>query len=248
MLMSEVLISVASSIGLGGLFLFLARNWLIERLRLSIKHEYDEKLEQLKAQLLAQNSSTIETQKAQFAKELEELKGVLQREIEEYKVATTSKAGSYVIIWTALDDVASSCVGLHERYIERLKPSDESTLALCISARSKAKKVLAQVSLTIGEKLTERVEGFLEDYWTEIEAFRECIRIKKARSEIAQLTEHDRGYDFNLASETTRGNIRYLLQLWDAIKEDLRKGQQVELSNIALEGMLRDKAAQPPSP
>lgn len=147
--MTDVLISVLSSIGLGGLVAFLARNWLIERIRLSIKHEYDERIEQLRAQLVAQNNSALEDQKTQSARELEQLRSALQREIEEYKISATSDAGSYALIWATLGDLVSSCVGLHERYQERLTQSDEPTLAACIAAYSKAQMVLPQVALTI---------------------------------------------------------------------------------------------------
>lgn len=47
---------------------FLSKNWIIERLKLSIKHEYDKDLEKHKADLKRDYDVQIETMKAEFAK------------------------------------------------------------------------------------------------------------------------------------------------------------------------------------
>jgi hypothetical protein len=45
------LLSSVSSVGLIALLTYLCRNWLLERLKASIKHEYDLKLESYKSQI-----------------------------------------------------------------------------------------------------------------------------------------------------------------------------------------------------
>lgn len=45
------LLSSVSSVGLIALLTYLCRNWLLERLKASVKHEYDLKLESYKSQL-----------------------------------------------------------------------------------------------------------------------------------------------------------------------------------------------------
>lgn len=61
-----------------GLVLFLAKNWVLERLKNSIKHEYDKSLEQFKGDLKIEND-----------KELEEIKALLKKQtdvnLEDYR-------------------------------------------------------------------------------------------------------------------------------------------------------------------
>lgn len=45
------LLSSISSVSLAALLIYLCRNWLIERLKASVKHEYDVKLESYKSQI-----------------------------------------------------------------------------------------------------------------------------------------------------------------------------------------------------
>ena len=45
------LLSSISSVGLIALLTYLCRNWLLERLKASVKHEYDLKLESYKSQI-----------------------------------------------------------------------------------------------------------------------------------------------------------------------------------------------------
>jgi hypothetical protein len=45
------LLSSISSVSLAALLAFLCRNWMLERLKASVKHEYDLKLESYKSQI-----------------------------------------------------------------------------------------------------------------------------------------------------------------------------------------------------
>ncbi len=45
------ILSSISSVGLTAFVAFLSRNWLVERLKASVKHEYDVKLESYKSQV-----------------------------------------------------------------------------------------------------------------------------------------------------------------------------------------------------
>lgn len=58
--MLESVVTALSSVLLSGAFLFLARNWLSERLRQSIQHEYAQKLEAHKASLRADHEIALE--------------------------------------------------------------------------------------------------------------------------------------------------------------------------------------------
>ena len=66
-----VLSSAAVSAALAGALLWLTKSWIGERLKHSIKSEYDEKLESHKAQLKAQFDTALETHKAQLKSQSE---------------------------------------------------------------------------------------------------------------------------------------------------------------------------------
>jgi len=55
-----LLTSSVVSTGLAGVLVYLARNWISERLKNSIKHEYDLQIEKHKAQLKCEADTTIE--------------------------------------------------------------------------------------------------------------------------------------------------------------------------------------------
>lgn len=55
----SVLTSIAASGALAGLLIWLSREWISARLRSSIQHEYDQKLESLKSQLKAQSDVAL---------------------------------------------------------------------------------------------------------------------------------------------------------------------------------------------
>lgn len=64
------IVTILSSAGVSALLsaglIFLARNWLSERIKGAIKSEYDQKLESHKAQLRAQNDTALEHFKAEL--------------------------------------------------------------------------------------------------------------------------------------------------------------------------------------
>lgn len=62
----SILSSAAVSATLSGLVIWLTKTWISERLKSSIKNEYDEKLETHKAQLKAQTDTETERLKAQL--------------------------------------------------------------------------------------------------------------------------------------------------------------------------------------
>ena len=78
-LILQVLSSATVSVALSGILLWLTKSWISERLKNSIKSEYDQKLETHKAQL-----------KAQSDVEIEQLKSRLNRTALEHQVRFTN--------------------------------------------------------------------------------------------------------------------------------------------------------------
>ncbi len=102
---------------------FLARNWFLERLRQGIKSEYDAKLEKLKAKLSSDNNSKLEQLKLSAAKELEEAKHVLQKEIEEYRVSANSSVGAKLNLSASVQQMVQTFAGVYHFYGEEMAAS-----------------------------------------------------------------------------------------------------------------------------
>jgi hypothetical protein len=60
------IITILSSGALSSALVFLFRNWISERIKASIQHEYDQKLETHKAQLKAESEISVEKLKSQL--------------------------------------------------------------------------------------------------------------------------------------------------------------------------------------
>ena len=97
------ILSLVSGSSASALVVWLARNWMSERIKNSIKHEYDSKLETHKAQLTFENSTTIEKLKSQlleqhvqftsvYAKREELLSGLHKKLNETINVCLTATA------------------------------------------------------------------------------------------------------------------------------------------------------------
>ena len=69
--MSDFIITILSSAGVSGflavVLIWLSKNWLSERLRHSIEHEYSQKLETYKAALKAEHDTALERLRATFS-------------------------------------------------------------------------------------------------------------------------------------------------------------------------------------
>jgi len=74
------IVTILLSGGLSAAVVFLLRNWISERMRASIQHEYDQKLETLKAQLKADSETTIEKVKAELIQSRESIVSVREHD------------------------------------------------------------------------------------------------------------------------------------------------------------------------
>lgn len=77
-----ILSSAGVSVLLSAALVFLAKNWISERIRGAIQSEYDQKLETHKAQLKAQNDTQLEQLKARLLLEHERQVQDIRREFE----------------------------------------------------------------------------------------------------------------------------------------------------------------------
>ncbi len=229
--MKDIIISIVGSVGVIGLLMFLARNWFIERLRLSIKFEYDEKLEKLRANLLVENQAAIEKQKELASKELENVKNELKIASDEYATVLGGNASAYTIIWIAIEELLSSFTGIFNLYVESYNNYDETILQKCVSAKEKVEKSLAKTALVIGQHLTEEINEILGGYQHEISALGHCIYMKKVKAGILPKSKLvDSEYEFYRASQWTRDKVRSLKERCEIIKTKIRN--KVDNRNI----------------
>lgn len=84
--MDNFIITILSSAGLSGILtvflLWLTKTWISDRLKISIKNEYDEKLETHKANLRAESGVELEKLKSNLQKEFNRVSKVHEKEFE----------------------------------------------------------------------------------------------------------------------------------------------------------------------
>lgn len=164
--MSEIVVSVLSSIGAASLLVFLLRNWLAERLRQGIQHEYDEKLEHLKATLVAENALLLERAKADLSRDASVL-AVAHRSLgESAAMAHQRRLDGVSELWKAMLNVRNNSpailtfldvllpdeyANLHERQFKTIDPDvPPSTLQEMAGATA---KTIEQVRPFVGDYL-----------------------------------------------------------------------------------------------
>lgn len=76
--MSNEFLTIFGSVSLSAVLVFLVRNWISERLKASIQHEYEQKLETHKAQLKSQSEIELARIKNQSELEVTRLKAQLE--------------------------------------------------------------------------------------------------------------------------------------------------------------------------
>jgi hypothetical protein len=125
--MSDVLVSVLTSLGATGLAVYLARNWLAERLRQSIKHEYDEKLERLKAQLVVESGLNLERFKSDLSREASILTVAHRSLGVSVAMAQRRRVGGVSDLWKALLNVRNNSPEIFT-FLDVLLPDEYATL------------------------------------------------------------------------------------------------------------------------
>jgi hypothetical protein len=113
-----ILLSLLSSSALSGALLFLFRNWISERLKASIQHEYDQKLESHKAKLEAESAIAIEHLKAQLQISATERSIKLSKVFEDQANVITDVYGKLVILIGAIEEYTSIITYQHTPSLE----------------------------------------------------------------------------------------------------------------------------------
>lgn len=123
----EILAAMLPSFLGGGLVVFIAKNWFLERLRGGIKNEYDNKLEQLKADLVARNSKELEEIKASLTREIAVISAVQKSFGESHTAYQSHRTHAIKALWEALLYVRNNSPGIFI-FVDVLLPSEYETL------------------------------------------------------------------------------------------------------------------------
>lgn len=94
--------STSASSVLAGVLIWLTRTWLSERLHQSIRHEYNEKLESLKARLSAEADKNTAMLRASIEKESERLRFATASISQTQKAAIERKLDALDTLWDAV--------------------------------------------------------------------------------------------------------------------------------------------------
>lgn len=97
-----VLASAGASAVLSGLGVWLAREWISERLRRSIQHEYDQKLASLNAQLRAETDKQTALFKASIEREADRLRFATSTISLTHKAAIERRLAGIEALWQAV--------------------------------------------------------------------------------------------------------------------------------------------------
>lgn len=98
----EDFLKIISSFAGSAFVVFLAKNWFLERLRTSIKSEYDSKLEHLKSELSSKNSKEIEQLKALLGKDAAIISAAQKSFSESHVAAHPQKIYAIKNLWGCL--------------------------------------------------------------------------------------------------------------------------------------------------
>ncbi len=98
------IITILSSGALSSVLVFLFRNWISERIKASIQHEYDQKLETHKAQLKAESEVSIEKLKSQLQIVASERNIKLTRVFEQQAVTIAEIYSKLVALIAAIEE------------------------------------------------------------------------------------------------------------------------------------------------
>jgi hypothetical protein len=216
--LSEFIAIVAAN----SIVVFLARNWFLERLRQSIKSEYDTKLEKLKANLASDNSTKLEQLKARATMELEETRNALQKEIEEYRVSASSSIGAIQNLSASIQQMVQCFTGIYDFYSESIFTDDEARLERCGNSLRKASKDFDHALLSISDQLEMKIRSLIDSYGNEYDAFAHCLKIKKIRAGLIKSNYDTNEYNPQLARETAKEIVPKLECEWHAVKNKLR--------------------------
>jgi hypothetical protein len=125
--MSDIITAVIVYLGGTGLVAYLLRNWIVERLRQSIKHEYDQKIERLRAQLLSENATIIEKYKSELSREASVLAIAHKSLSESVSIAQRQRVDGVSVLWKALISVRNHSPGIFG-LLDVLQPDEYSRL------------------------------------------------------------------------------------------------------------------------
>lgn len=110
--MGEIVVSVLSGLASGGIaasaLIWLSKEWISTRLRAGIQHEYDQKLESLKAQLKAQSDVSLVTLRADLERQANLLATAHSSFAEGQKAAMERKLHAVDTLWARVLALRSS--------------------------------------------------------------------------------------------------------------------------------------------
>lgn len=214
---NTILSSVGVSTLLSAALVFLARNWISERIKNAIKHEYDEKLETHKAKL-----------KIESDKEIEQLKTRLQIAAAERSIRLTrvfeKTAETVATIYAKLQALKTAT----ENYTQLLEPSDDPQ------------------RLELGKLVREKLADFREFYVPRQIYIPKTTQVKIAQF-YNHLDYLARRFAYSLKADAKNRNIdKWVVtftELHDQIPELLTSLEDDFQKILALEGMEPKKEA-----
>lgn len=196
----------------------MLRNWVIERLSNSIRHEYNKDLEQHKAQLKAQFDAELEvrkaTLKARADAELEVHKANALRLVHIDRSHFDMELTSFQKLWSAIStavDLTAQTASLYS-YTELAKARGEKrkTAVAADDAFFVALKVIQELRPFIPPRIHEHARDLAHGCKVEIDLFFEAIRLEQ---------KEDPSYDQSESAKLARHEREKLEEQWNALAD-----------------------------
>lgn len=108
----DIILNIITSSFAGGVVVWLSKNWLSERLKNSIKHEYDAKLSIINNELKLQSELQMVQFKSAIEKESEKIKFATSSMNESQKIVISRKLDGLDAIWKGVIDLRQQLPGV----------------------------------------------------------------------------------------------------------------------------------------
>ena len=210
--------AIPTSVILSGVLVFLLRNWISSRIKDSIKHEYDCKLELIRAEAKLENELKLESIKQEFSFKLAEaeiktnwLQQRMANEIEEI----------YKLLWTFRKKVSS-----YVTIIQGPEYKDSQKIHEMINAFLEFQDNFNEKRIFFPRKTVQEIENFMSILRNKYMDFhRNVVREQDSNKEIDNWTAIDNymNNEANQLFEILEENFRDLLGHYNIEKHITRK-------------------------
>lgn len=178
----DFVLTLLSAAGVSGLLTavltWLARNWISERLKQSIQHEYDQKLAFFSAQLRVQTETDLTALRAAIEREADKLRFATSSVGETQKAAIERKLDAIDILWSSVlaarENIPAVMSFIDILTVDEYKTSKDHPHFKALIGEVSNEKLVAMFMDNVGSK--ERIRPYIGEYlWALLSTYQALI-------------------------------------------------------------------------